>query len=337
MNITSHNLTFYCQSLNIRKMVQKLVSETFRSTFRVIDQEVLRWFPGHMGRGLKQMQQKLKSVDCVLEVHDARIPISGRNNDFKTIIFGVKPHILVLNKVDLIDSKHIINIKNYFKDKNQQIVLTNCKNQHCKGIQKLLPMTCDLISKSDRFNRNNLNEFCVMIIGVPNVGKSSLINALRNRYLHKSKASPVGANPGITKSVLTRIKISENPLIYTLDTPGILTPNVPNTEIGLKLALCNLTQNHLIGESIIADYLLYWLNKHENFNYLKTFNLTEKSDDILTILAQIALAKQKIIKCKDVATGSYVYKPDLNTAAKIMLEHFSNGSLGKIMLDVDLI
>ena len=83
-------------------MAQKIAKDSFRSVFKSIDKDVLHWFPGHMNKGLKQMQQKLRLIDCVIEVHDARIPISGRNADFKFTISGVKPHILVLNKFDLI-------------------------------------------------------------------------------------------------------------------------------------------------------------------------------------------------------------------------------------------
>lgn len=107
-----------------------------------------------------------------------------------------------------------------------------------------------------------------MIIGVPNVGKSSLINALRNRHLHKPAATQEGPTAGITRSVLTRIKICEDPLIYLLDTPGVLLPNIQNIDMGMKLAMCSCFQDHLVGEEVIADYLLYYLNKNKNFTYL---------------------------------------------------------------------
>lgn len=318
-------------------MAQKIAVNTFRSVFRTVDKETLHWFPGHMGKGLKSMQHKLRSIDCIIEVHDARIPLSGRNTEFKRTISGIKPHILVLNKADLIPRKSIPPIKDKLSLDHGNVIFTNCKDHNCQGVRKLFPLAQELINKSDRFNRSNAEDYCIMIIGVPNVGKSSLINSLRNRFLHKSNASPVGAKPGITKSVLTKIKMSENPLFYMLDTPGILTPSVPNTEVGLKLALCATIEDHMVGENIIADFLLYWLNKHELFKYVDVFKLKSASDDILEVLAQIAMNNNKMLKLRDVSSGAYVKRPDLDGAAKLMLQVFRNGGLGKIMLDQDLL
>ncbi|GJQ80754.1 hypothetical protein Trydic_g9346 [Trypoxylus dichotomus] len=318
-------------------MPQKLATDAFRSVFRTVDKETLHWFPGHMGRGLRKMQNKLKSVDCIVEVHDARIALSGRNTDFKRTVSGIKPHILVLNKSDLIPKKYIPQIKDTLCREYENIIFTNCKNHRCDGVKKLFPLAQDLINKSDRFNRSNAEDYCLMIIGIPNVGKSSLVNTLRNRFLHKPNASPVGANPGMTKNVLTKIKMCENPLFYMLDTPGILTPSVPNTEIGLKLALCATIQDHLVGENTIADYLLYWLNKHAIFKYVDIFKLKAASDDILEVLAQIAMNNAKMLKFRDINSGEYVRRPNLDAAAKLMLQAFRNGDLGKIMLDQDLL
>ncbi|KAF7265547.1 hypothetical protein GWI33_021002 [Rhynchophorus ferrugineus] len=227
-------------------MSQKIASDTFRSTFKTVNADVLHWFPGHMAKGLKQMQQKLKSVDCVIEVHDARIPLSGRNNDFKYTISGVKPHILVLNKVDLIDKRFKKDIDRNLNSQYEHIIYTNCRDQKCPGVKTIFPLAQKLIADSNRYNRSNMEDFNMMIIGVPNVGKSSLVNSLRAKYLKKGKASQVGASPGITRSVLNKIKMSENPLFYMLDTPGILTPKIADIETGLKLALCGTITDHLV-------------------------------------------------------------------------------------------
>lgn len=317
-------------------MSQKVAAESFRSVFKIVDKDSLRWFPGHMGKGLKQMQHKLRTVDCVIEVHDARIPISGRNSDFKYTISGIKPHILVLNKLDLISKSLVTKIYDKLKPDYPNIIFTNCKDQTCKGVKKLFPLAQELIKKSERYNRSGEEDHCVMIIGVPNVGKSSLINALRVRNLRKGNASHVGAVPGITRSVLNKIKISEKPLVYMLDTPGILTPNVPNTEVGLKLALCATIQDHLVGECVIADYLLFWLNKNQHFQYVDYFSLKEASDNILDVLTQISIDKKKMLKIRD-TQNDYVYRPDLDYAAKLMIKAFRSGDLGKLVLDEDLL
>lgn len=318
-------------------MTQKLAAEVFRSTFKTIAKEKLNWFPGHMGRGLKQMQHKLRSVDCVVEVHDARIPFSGRNSDFKYTISGVKPHILVLNKVDLIDQRLIPKITTRLNNEYSNVIFTNCKDRSCVGVKKVFPLAQKLIAQSDRYNRNEVEDFCIMIIGVPNVGKSSLINTLRNLHLKRANASHVGAVPGITRSVLNKIKLSEKPLFYMLDTPGILTPSIPNTEVGLKLALCATIHDHLVGENIIADFLLFTLNKLKRFEYVKHFNLKEANDNILEVLTQICSNQKKFIRLKDAGTGSYVYRPDFDAASKIMIKAFRNRELGSIMLDEDML
>lgn len=317
-------------------MGETQVFNTFRNTFKNIDKELLHWFPGHMGKGLKQMQQKLRSVDCIIEVRDARIPLSGQNTDFKYKISGIKPHIIVLNKMDLVEKSDITSIQSHLEKESSNVIFTNCKDPKCKGVYKIFPTAQNLIHCSERYNRSNTADFCIMIIGIPNVGKSSLVNTLRNRFLHKAKASAVGAAPGITRSVLNRIKISEKPPIYMLDTPGILAPTVQSTEVGLKLALCATIQEHLIGEPIIADYLLYWLNKHNLFNYVEVFRLKNPTDNILEVLTKISLDENKSLKYRD-ASNTYVIKPDINSAAQLMIKAFRSGDLGKIMLDKDII
>lgn len=318
-------------------MAQRLVADTFRSTFKVVDKETLHWFPGHMGKGLKKMQHKVRSVDCVIEVHDARIPLSGRNSNFKYTVSGVKPHILVLNKKDMIEKQLIPKIQGRLKEEYKHVVFTNCKDQKCEGVNSLFPLAKNLIENSNRYNREGAEDHCIMMIGVPNVGKSSLINALRNRFLHKGNAAPVGAVPGITRSVMHKIKLSEKPLFYMLDTPGILMPHVPNTEVGLKLALCATIQDHQVGICVIADFLLFMLNKLEKFYYVEYFGLREASDNILEVLTKIALNRKLTCKFRDLVSGSYVERPDLDLAATAMVKAFRNGDLGKVVLDEALL
>ncbi|XP_030763416.1 mitochondrial GTPase 1 [Sitophilus oryzae] len=317
-------------------MYQKIAKETFRSAFKTIDKDILRWFPGHMAKGLKQMQQKLRSVDCIIEVHDARIPLSGRNGEFKYAISGIKPHILVLNKVDLIEPRFKKQITEHLKSQYDHILFTNCRSQTCRGVRAVFPLAKDLINNSNRYNRSNEEDYNMMIIGVPNVGKSSLINALRAKHLGKGKASAVGATPGVTRSVLHKIKMSEKPLFYMLDTPGILTPNISDIEMGLKLALCGTIQDHLVGETIIADYLLYWLNNQNHFEYVEYFKMDKPNDDILEVLAHICKLHNKILRIRN-QLNEYVIKPNLDAAAQIMLKAFRDGNLGKHMLDEDLL
>ncbi|KAK0086620.1 hypothetical protein PV325_002863 [Microctonus aethiopoides] len=313
------------------------VTTNFRDTFRVIHKESLHWFPGHMRKGLNQMQQKLKNVDCVIEVHDARVPISGRYVNFRNTVSGLKPHIFVLNKKDLADTRQAEEHKKILNnDGIKHVIFTNFKDQQCKGMQSILPLAIKLIEESNRYNRTYNSEYAAMIIGVPNVGKSSLINRLRNKYLHKSNATLVGGVAGITRSVLNRIKISEKPPVFVLDTPGILSPYVKDIYAGLKLALVGCLQDHLVGQEIMADYLLFWLNKQKRFEYIEKLQLPAPSDNILEVLTCIAKNLGKVQSIRSY-NGQRIQRPDYVFAANHFLKVFRNGELGPICLDDDII
>ncbi|XP_074239257.1 mitochondrial ribosome-associated GTPase 1 isoform X2 [Saimiri boliviensis] len=238
----------------------------WRENFSVLGRDVARWFPGHMAKGLKKMQNSLKLVDCIIEVHDARIPLSGRNPLFQETL-GLKPHLLVLNKMDLADLTEQQKIMQRLEGEGlKNVVFTNCVKD--ESVQQIIPTVTELIESSHRYHRGENLEYCIMVIGVPNVGKSSLINSLRRQHLGKGKATRVGGQPGITRAVMSRIQVSERPLMFLLDTPGVLAPRIESVETGLKLALCGTVLDHLVGEETMADYLLYTLNRHQRFDTL---------------------------------------------------------------------
>jgi ribosome biogenesis GTPase A len=320
---------------------REIMALQVRQKFQIFNKELLHWHPGHMAKGTKQMQQKLKNVDCIIEVHDSRIPISGRNNNLHYSILKAKPSILVLNKKDLVptdDRPSIVRaLKNYPDMPAQPTYFTNCRDQRCTGIKKIIPTAIDIIQSSERYNRQGAKEHTIMVIGVPNCGKSSLINVLRNRHLNKRGASRVGAVAGITRSVLTRIKICEDPAIYLLDTPGVLMPNVRDVEMGMKLALCSCLQDHLVGEENIADYLLYWLNKNNNFTYVEMMGLSEPTDDITLCLLSCAKKLGKTIRLRNYHENSVQDKPNLRAAATFFLKAFRTGELGHVCLDNNFI
>ncbi|XP_036054211.1 mitochondrial ribosome-associated GTPase 1 isoform X2 [Onychomys torridus] len=239
------------------------VRTAWRECFPLQGHDVARWFPGHMAKGLKKMQSSLKLVDCVIEVHDARIPLSGRNPLFQELL-GLKPHLLVLNKMDLADLTEQQKIVHHLEGKDlKNVIFTNCLKD--ENIKQIIPKVTELIRCSYRYHRAENLEYCIMVVGVPNVGKSSLINSLRRQHLRTGKAARVGGEPGITRAVTSRIQVCERPLIFLLDTPGVLAPRIESVETGLKLALCGTVLDHLVGEETMADYLLYTLNRHGLF------------------------------------------------------------------------
>ncbi|XP_039403188.1 mitochondrial ribosome-associated GTPase 1 isoform X3 [Mauremys reevesii] len=239
---------------------------------------------------------------------------ASRNPAFQESL-GIRPHLLVLNKMDLADLTHKAKILERLEQEGlKNVLFTNCV-------------------KDENVKKNV--EYCIMVIGVPNVGKSSLINSMRRLHLKKGKASRVGGEPGITKAVLTRIQVSERPLMYLLDTPGVLAPRIESVEAGMKLALCGAIRDHLVGEGIMADYLLYTLNKQQQFSYVERYGLGEPSDDIESVLKRVALKLGKTHKVK-VLTGTgdvNVIAPDYPAAAYELLRTFRKGELGQVLLD----
>ncbi|XP_064604429.1 mitochondrial ribosome-associated GTPase 1-like isoform X2 [Liolophura sinensis] len=288
---------------------------------------------------MKQIEMMLKNVDCVVEVHDARIPFSGRNPNFRNALM-LRPHLLVLNKVDLADMTRQDKVEELLQQQGvNSVVYTNCKEQTNTVVKKkLIPKIKDLIGSRSRYHREESLEYNLLIIGIPNVGKSSLINSLRRTHLKKGKATRVGGIAGITRSVLERIKVCEEPAMYLYDTPGILAPNVQNVEVGMKLALSAALQDHLVGVDSIADYMLYTLNKKGNYSYVKYFGLEDPTDDVLKLLAHVALKNNKAVKLRSPGSQTgYVYRPHFDAAAGIVLRAFREGKLGLVMLDDDIL
>ncbi|KAM9326533.1 mitochondrial ribosome-associated GTPase 1 [Gastrophryne carolinensis] len=302
--------------------------------------EVAHWFPGHMAKGLKQMRAKLTKVDCIVEVHDARISFTSiliiiirRNPLFKEYL-GIKPHLLILNKVDLSDqSQHNRVAEQLRKQGVGKVIYTDCLRE--ENIRQIVPAITERLESIPRFNRAESPEICILVTGIPNVGKSSLINALRRVHLKKGKASKVGGEPGITRSVLCRIQISENPLIYLLDTPGVLSPRIESVEAGMKLAVCGTILDHLVGEDIIADYLLYTLNNYPEQRYVQHYELDGPCSDIETLLKKIAMKLGKTQKVKAITgVGNVnITIPNYSAAAYDFIRAFRKGDLGRVTLD----
>ncbi|KAA0201680.1 hypothetical protein HAZT_HAZT007526 [Hyalella azteca] len=221
-----------------------------RSNFDFSKLQLRSWFPRHMAVGMMQMQGKLHSIDAVIEVHDARIPFTGRNFNLSDI--GIlKPSILVLNKVDLVAPERRERVASRFNDMGHEVLFTNSKEPSDRGVECIVEKVLHKIKNSNRYNRSEFPEINLMILGIPNVGKSSLINSLRNRNMHRKKAAAVAPRPGVTRCVMERIQV------YIRDTPGVLAPSIPSAEAGLKLALAATVDDRLVGAELLADYLLF--------------------------------------------------------------------------------
>nr|XP_044604064.1 mitochondrial ribosome-associated GTPase 1 isoform X1 [Equus asinus] len=318
----------------------------WRESFPLGGHAVARWFPGHMAKGLKKMQSSLKLVDCIIEVHDARISFGGCGVGFIVrnmyLGFAPVPATELLEPLEFLEMGVKKKIIRHLEGEGlKNVIFTNCVND--ENVKQIIPMVTELIGSSYRYHRGESLEYCIMVIGVPNVGKSSLINSLRRQHLRKApfcpagKATRVGGEPGITRAVMSRIQVCERPLMFLLDTPGVLAPRIESVETGLKLALCGTVLDHLVGEETLADYLLYTLNQHELFGYVQHYGLGEACDDIVSVLKRVAVKLGKTQKVK-VLTGTgdvNVIQPNYPAAARDFLRTFRSGLLGPVMLDRD--
>jgi len=316
---------------------RELVRTSFRPEYKFPVNSAKNWFPGHMHKGLKDMQRKVIDVDCVIEVHDARLPFSGRNTTFKETISGVKPHILVLNKEDLVPKQNREEIIQKIKESDpiiSEVMFANASSGECPSLKTLLPKSIKLIEKSNRYHRVGDPQKIIIIIGIPNVGKSTIINKLRNANLHsKGKATKVGATPGVTRVVQEKIRISNRPLVYLLDTPGISKPNVKDMHVGMKLACCNTLNDMVIGQLYICDYLLWYLNTHHHFDYVEYMGLTEPEQDCHLMLAKSALTSGNIVE--KYQHGVMKKMPDYDYVAMKFLQGYRKGYFGRFYLDED--
>ena len=289
----------------------------------------LNWFPGHMAKTLRQIEADLKLVDLVIELLDARIPISSQNPETKKLMAD-KKRIVILNKSDLADEKENIKWVNKFESQNIPAIL--CNSNTGEGIQKITSRIEKLMEeeKQKAEAKGRIGKIIrVMIIGVPNVGKSSLIN----RMAQKTSAQ-VGNKPGVTRQKQW-IRLSNN--IELLDTPGVLWPRLDNQKVALNLAYTGTIKNEVLDDQDVAYNLLKYLIEEYRQNVIQRYALRE--DIIDAILHNKELEENEQIveimnyigeKRGAIAKGNSI---DLEKVSRIILDDFRSGNLGKITLE----
>lgn len=309
------------------------------------EQVIPNWFPGHMYAGMQAMIGKLNTVDCIVEVHDARIPFTGRNTEFRQHLGRIKPRVLLLNKQDLADLSRWTEIeKRLHNEGDEHVILSDLTGSEFsfnqRGYTQLLQKVMDLINSSNRFNRQNQKAFKIMITGIPNVGKSTLINRLRHLYMgSKGEATRVGPEAGVTKHVENIIKICARPRIYTLDTPGVLEPSkTKDLDASMQLALCSNINDAILKPIQLAQYLLDYLNKKDNTCFRLFYGLDKPIESVMEF-SQFYNNKMNedwkervdldLVK-NDVPPPKIV---DIDTVCWRMVKDFRKGNLGKIMFD----
>ncbi|CAH0516397.1 unnamed protein product [Peronospora belbahrii] len=295
----------------------------FRSKF--VYPAKVNWFPGHMALARRQMLAQMDAVDVLIEVRDARIPWSSANPVLEEVFGQSKPRLIVFNKCDLANSNM------------QQRVEKQCKSELGSATDCLFTS----VTKSKRLhailqwcNQHSQAQFkstagsMVMVVGIPNVGKSSLINEFRrlssSQKLAKGrKRANVGPTPGVTVRN-DIIKVNDKPAVYVVDTPGVMLPNIPSAETGMRLALTGAIKDEVVGTELIADYMLFLLNQMKSTRYGEALQLPGVTDNIEELF--------KMVYKRCGASGKEPDEQD-RLAAQFLLHEFRRGAFGNFTLD----
>lgn len=288
----------------------------------------INWYPGHMAKTKRQIIEDLKLIDVVIEVIDARIPKSSQNPDIAKIIKD-KKIIVALNKNDLSDSNQNKRWCDYFEKNGMKSVLINCSTG--EGIKNLKSAIKNIMSEEIKINaekgRVGRTIKC-MIVGIPNAGKSSLINKLANK-----NSLEVGNRPGVTKQKKW-IRIDDN--IELLDTPGVLWPKFENETIALNLAYTGAIKDEVLDKEEIAFALIKYLIQNDIQSLEARYNLTQqKINEIVEMAYDENMGLYDVMLEIGKKRGALVSggNVDATKTADIVLEDFRTGKLGKITLE----
>lgn len=275
----------------------------------------INWYPGHMKKTSDSIKENLKKVDVVLELIDARAPVSSENPMIPDLI-GDKPKILIFNKGDLADPKENNKWMNYYKSKDINVVSVNSNTG--KGIEDLLDEVDKVMEekrKKDKVKGIISEQVRAMIIGVPNVGKSTLINSLANR-----KSAKTGNRPGITRTNQW-IKVENRMLL--LDTPGVLWPKFASEKLALNLAYIGSIKDEVIPKDDVALKLIEKLSLEYPELLKDRFNIN-LSDNPLENMEEIARKRGAIMRGNEI---------DYSRVTDIILDEFRKGTIGRITLE----
>lgn len=282
------------------------------------EMQSIQWFPGHMTKTKRKIAESLKLIDIVAEIVDARVPQSSRNPDLDELVLS-KPRIIILNKSDMADPNKTREWIDFYKKQNIFALSVDCKSG--KGVNLFVPTIKNILKeKIEKAKIRGINKnLKVMIVGVPNVGKSSFINRLSS-----GKKAKVEDRPGVTRGNQW-FTISKD--VELLDTPGVLWPKFEDMSVGEKLAFTGAIKDQIMDVEQLAVRLLEYLNENYRANLvqrykLENFELSEKSGaELLEIIGK---------KRGMLVSGGEI---DIERVSIMLLDEFRSAKLGRITLD----
>ena len=276
----------------------------------------INWFPGHMRKTQREIKENLKLVDAVIEIRDARIPRSSANPDIDRLLEG-KPRIILLNKSDLTDSRVTKEWIDYLTNDNVRVLEVNCLKG--EGLKAIKPALLNLLKeKHDRLKAKGMAKIItrVMVVGIPNVGKSTFINKMARNNIAKT-----GDRPGVTKS---KQWIKTGIGIELLDTPGVLWPKFEDDTTALNLAFTGAIKDEIMDIEELALKLVERLQGNYKAQLQERYKLDEVFENPLETLDSIGKKRGTLI------SGGQI---DYNRIAVILLDEFRGGKIGKISLE----
>lgn len=275
----------------------------------------VQWYPGHMTRARRQMQEDLKLIDLVIELVDARIPLSSRNPDIDQMGKN-KARLILLNKSDLADERYNEKWTEYFQKQGFHVVKVNSKSgAGLKSIQGVVQEACK--EKIERDKRRGIKNRPIraMVVGIPNVGKSTFINSYAGRACTRT-----GNKPGVTRGKQW-IRLNKN--LELLDTPGILWPKFEDQQVGKRLAYIGSIKDELLNLEELSLELLDYIRREYPGTLKARYGIPEEGTP-LSMLEELARNRKCLVRGQEL---------DYGKAAGILMEEFRNGKLGRITLE----